>query len=159
MRVFSEITLNYYQNIIGNSFLGFIIGYTDKQIFVFIGHHKIVVVFGTFNNTEIKKQTSLLFFRIENEKICEIRQKIKNLKNINSHCVYFGFLKGGKIYRLTINMTINLTKQFKKIKKLKTIGRKYEFEFAFGINGYIWINQSNPINMLIFLEYILNAQS
>nr|UXY88408.1 putative exosome complex exonuclease RRP40 [Cryptomonas curvata] len=157
MRVFSTITINYYQYIMGNSFLGFIIGFTEERIFVYIGYHKIVVVFGTFNNTKIKKQTSMLFFRIENEKICEIRQKIKNLKNINSYRGYFGLLNGGKIYRLTMNMSINLTKQFKKLKKLKTIGRKYEFEFALGINGYIWINQLKPVNMFILLEFILNA--
>lgn len=156
MGIFSKTTMNYCQNIIGNSFLGFIIGFTEEQFFVFIGYHKIIVVFGTFNNTEIKKHASMLFFRIENEKICEIRQKIKNLKNINSYRGYFGLLNEGKIYRLTINMSINLTKHFKKIKKLKIIGRKYEFEFALGINGYIWINQANPVNMLIFLEYLLN---
>lgn len=158
MRVFSTNTMNYYQYIMGNSFLGFIIGFTEGQLFVFIGYHKIVLVFGKFNNTEIKKQSSMLFFRIENEKICEIRQKIKNIKNINTHRGYFGLLNGGKIYRLTTNMSINLTKQFKKLKKLKTIGRKYEFEFALGINGYVWINQLKPVNMLIFLEYILNLQ-
>jgi hypothetical protein len=157
MRAFSNITMNNYQCIMGTSFLGFIIGFTEEQLFVFIGNHKIVVVYGIFNNTEIKKQTSMLFFRIENEKIREIRQKIKNLKNINYYHGYFGLLNGGKIYRMSINMSINLAKQFKKLKKLKTIGRKYEFEFAIGINGYIWINQLNPVNMLIFLEYILNT--
>jgi exosome complex RNA-binding protein Rrp4 len=156
MRIFLHITMNYYQNILGNSFLGFILRFTEEQIFVFTGNYKIVIVFGIFNKREIKKQNSMLFFRVENKKVSEIRQKIKILKNINSYRGYFGLLNGGKIYRLTTNMSINLSKQLKKINKLKKIGRKCEFEFAIGINGYIWIKGSGLVNMLIFLEYVLN---
>ena len=142
------------KNKIGDCMLGFIIKFNTVHSYVSIGYHKI---FAVINSLELKqkKENWILFFKIENKTIQEIRQNIKKQKN--NHQViyhgYFGFLNYGKIYRLSINISVNF---IKKIKKLKILGKKYEYEFALGINGFFWIKQQFPINNLIFLQFIIN---
>jgi exosome complex RNA-binding protein Rrp4 len=155
--------LDYSQKIksikIGDCVLGFVITFNKNYTFVTIGYHKIFIVFDN-SETFLRKKNWVLFFKIENKIIQNIRENIKNNKNIYQSIYhgYFGFLNLGKIYRLTINMSINLIKNFKKYRKLKIVSKKYEYEFALGSNGFIWINSLYPLNILLFLEYILNNQ-
>ena len=145
-----------YKNLAGNNIIGYIICFSKNYIFIYIGYPKMVVIFNILNILENKKQKSYLYFRLENKKIKEIRQNLKDHKLIN-HQIYFGYfglLSLGKIYRLNKCFSINFNRNLSKLQKLKILGKKYEIELALGINGFFWFKHIHPLNILIFLSKI-----
>nr|UXY87412.1 putative exosome complex exonuclease RRP40 [Cryptomonas sp.] len=144
--------------LLGSKFLGFVLGFDEHHVCVYIGSYKVVIIIGSLNRKYFYTIGTTLFIKLETFQVCSIREKLKKLvkSHQNYSRGYFGYMFCGKIYRLTRGIVFNLSRQSSLIKSLKILGRKYELEFALGINGYIWVSCNRSLDILIFKEYIFD---